>query len=68
MLGSAAVSGPMGNAKIAPTLTRATFVARVLTQQFAMACYYFVIGANFLIGTYFLTTYVGNALNNPSLR
>ena len=32
-LGSPAVSGPRGNAKLAPALTQATFVERVLTQQ-----------------------------------
>ena len=45
-----------GNAKIAPTLTLATFTARVLTQQFTIARYYFVISAHFLISVYFLTT------------
>ena len=48
MLGSVAVSGPRANAKIAPALTQSSFVARVLTQQFVVARYYFVISAHFL--------------------
>ena len=47
VLDSAAVSGPSGKAKIATALTQATFVARVLTQQFAIAHYYFVISTHF---------------------
>ena len=50
------ISGTRGNIKVAPTLSQSTFVARVLTQQFEIAYYYFVISAHFLISAYFLTT------------